>query len=60
MKQYTVFSLRIANILARQGFAIVGSGVNAKNPKLSVFYFEDTPEFRAALESLTKYKVIKV
>ena len=60
MKQYTVFSLRIANVLVRQGFEIVGSGVNAKNPKLSVFYFEDTPAFREALESLTKYKVIKV
>jgi hypothetical protein len=31
----------------------VGSGVNAKNPKLSVFYFEDTKEFRNALEQLT-------
>lgn len=56
MKQYTVFSLRIANILARQGFEIVGSGVNAKNPKLSVFYFEDTPAFRAALDKLTNSK----
>ena len=53
MKQYTVFSLRIANILARQGFQIIGSGVNAKNPKLSVFYFEDTPEFRKSLQQLT-------
>ena len=53
MKQYTVFSLRIANILVRQGFEIVGSGVNAKNPKLSVFYFEDTPEFQSALQKLT-------
>lgn len=54
MKPYTVFSLRIANILVRQGFSIIGSGVNAKNPKLSVFYFEDTPEFRKALNKLTE------
>lgn len=53
MKPYTVFSLRIANILVRQGFEIIGSGVNAKNPKLSVFYFDDTPAFRAALKRLT-------
>lgn len=53
MKPYTVFSLRIANVLVRQGFEIIGSGVNAKNPKMSVFYFEDTPKFREALESLT-------
>ena len=52
MKYYTIFSLRIANILAKKGYQIYGSGVNAKNPKYSVFYFEDTPELRADLEKI--------
>lgn len=54
MKQFTVFSLRIANILAKKGYEILGSGVNAKNPKYSVFYFEDTPQLRAEIEELIK------
>lgn len=52
MKQYTIFSLRIANELAKRGFAIQGTGVNIKNPKYCVFYFEDTEELRAELNKL--------
>ena len=51
---YTIFSLRIANALAKQGFEIVNTGINVKNPKYSVFYFKDSEELRTALDKLTK------
>lgn len=54
MNTYTIFSLRIANALARQGFKIVNTGINIKNPKYSVFYFEDSQELRDALDKLTE------
>ncbi len=52
MKTYTIFNLRFANILARKGFQLVGTGVNYENPKFFVYHFEDTPELRAELKRL--------
>lgn len=49
MKDYAVFSLRLTNILANKGFQIVRSKVNYKNPQFLVYYFEDTPELREAI-----------
>ena len=54
MGTYTIFSLRIANALAKQGFQIINTGINVKNPKYSVFYFEDSAELRQALAKLTQ------
>jgi hypothetical protein len=51
-KTYVVFSLRIANELVRRGFKIIETGINTENPKYKVFYFEDTEEFRAALNEI--------
>lgn len=52
-KNYTVYSLRLANELVSRGFMIVGTGVNDKNPKYNVFFFENTAAFRKALEEIT-------
>lgn len=52
MRKYVVFSLKIANELVRRGFKIVDTGINTENPKLKVFYFEDTKAFRAALKEV--------
>ena len=52
MKTYTVYNLKIANKLARKGFKLIATGINNKNPKYFVYFFEDTEEFRAELQSL--------
>ena len=52
MKTYTVYNLKFANILARKGFQMLGTGVNTKNPKYFVYFFEDTEEFRTELAKL--------
>lgn len=51
-KTYIIFSLRYANELVKRGFEIVETGINIENPKYKVFYFEDTEDFRAALEEI--------
>lgn len=52
-KNYTVYSLRLANQLVSKGFKIVGTGINDKNPKYNVFFFENTEEFRKVLKDIT-------
>ena len=52
MKDYVVYSLKMANILARKGFKVKGSGINTKFPQYLVYYFEDTPELRAAIAEI--------
>ena len=49
-KDYAIFSLKLANILATKGFQITKSRVNYKNPNYLVYYFKDTPELREAVE----------
>ena len=48
-KDYVVYSLKVANILARKGFKIKKSSINTKFPKYMVYYLADTPELRAAI-----------
>lgn len=54
MRDYMIYSLRVANALVKRGFEITNTCVNINNPKLKVFYFEDTPELRTALAELIK------
>ena len=51
-KDYVVYSLKVANILARKGFKIKKSSINTKFPKYMVYYFADTPELRAAIAEI--------
>ena len=52
-KYFVVYSLRIANALARKGFQIVDSRVNYKNPQFMVYMFENNPELQETLKKLT-------
>lgn len=54
MNKYYIFSLRLANALTENGFEIIGRGINTRNPKYSVFYFEDTKELRNTLQKLQR------
>ena len=53
MKKFVVYSQRIATQLKQRGFYIIDTGINTKNPKYTVFYFEDTEELRKAVQELT-------
>lgn len=51
MKDYVVYNLRLANLLAKKGFTIKSVGINKNNPKYSVYYFEDTAGLREIVKS---------
>lgn len=53
MKYYCIYTRRVAEKLIQRGFTIEKMGLNPRRPKLNIFYFEDTPEFQAALTEIT-------
>lgn len=48
-----IFKLWVANELINRGFEVVGWEVNINNPRLKVFLFENTTEFKKALKEVT-------
>ncbi len=48
-KLYIVYMPRIAAALRDLGFSIVKISANIKKPQYDVYWFEDTPELRAAI-----------
>ena len=47
-----VYSARVARELIDRGFMFVNTTYNPKRPDLNAFLFEDTEEFRQALEEI--------
>ena len=54
MKTYKIFTLKVAHYLTQKGFRVVGTLPNKDKPWLNVFEFEDSPEFRACLQTYKK------
>lgn len=54
MKEYAIFTWRLANALAQLGFKPIGKRLNYKDPTQEVILFEDTPSLRTAIQKLTK------
>ena len=54
LKEYAVFTWKLANKLHELGFKAVGTRLNYKDPTQEVILFEDTPELRAAIRTLTQ------
>lgn len=50
MKDYIVYSLRLANYLVNNDFKIKSTSINVNYPKYKIFYFEQTDELLAAIE----------
>ena len=48
-KLYIVYMPRLAAALRDMGFKIIKVSANIKKPQFDVYWFEDTPEFRAAI-----------
>jgi hypothetical protein len=52
MKLYPVFTRRLVIALEAQGFKVVHMEPNRNNPALTVYYFEETPALREAVQVL--------
>lgn len=59
MKDYIIYSLKLANYLANKGYQIKKTAININNPKYNVYYFEDLPELRAEVENFKSALVEK-
>ena len=55
-KEYAVFTWKLANKLHELGFKAVGTRLNYKDPTQEVILFEDTPDLRNAIRTLTQKK----
>ena len=55
-KKYAVFTWKLANKLHELGFRAVGTRLNYKDPTQEVILFEDTPDLRNAIRTLTQKK----
>lgn len=49
MLYYVVYSKKVTRELERLGFKVQKIEPNIKDPTRAVYFFEDTPELRAAL-----------
>ena len=49
---YKVFSMSIAIKLRKKGFKIMKTEPQYKKPEFDVYFFEDTAEFRKALNEI--------
>ena len=47
-----IYSSKIAGLLCRQGFFVIGTEPNPKKPWLDVFIFEATPQLEAAVDKI--------
>lgn len=56
MKNRLIFSAHMANYLYKNGFKIIDTQLNFKQPDHLVYVFEDTPELRQAMTDYTNAK----
>lgn len=52
MKLYPVFTRRLVIALESKGFKVIHMEPNRKNSALMVYYFEETPALREAVQEL--------
>lgn len=53
MALYPVFSRKLTRKLERRGFTVIKMAPNYEYPDKIVYYFEETPELRKAVNELT-------
>ena len=54
MKDFTVYTRRIAYELRLKGFRILRTEINPKHPQFECWIFEKSPELLAAFEELAR------
>lgn len=52
MKLYPVFTRRLVIALEAKGFKVIHIEPNRNNPALMVYFFEETPALREAVQAL--------
>lgn len=52
MKLYPVFTRRLVVALEEKGFKVIHMEPNRNNPALMVYFFEETPALREAVQEL--------
>lgn len=52
-KDFVIFNYKLAGELIKLGHEMVSTGINTKNPKLTVYYFKDTEALRRDFRKLT-------
>lgn len=53
-KLYIIYMPRVAAALRDMGFKLIKTTANTKKPQYDVYWFEDTPKFRAAIPIAAK------
>ena len=53
-KLYIIYMPRVAAALRDLGFKLVKTTANKKKPQYDVYWFEDSPELRAAIPKAAK------
>lgn len=53
-KLYIIYMPRIAAALRDMGFKLIKTTANIKKPQYDVYWFEDTPQLRAAIPAAAK------
>lgn len=48
-KLYIIYMPRVAAALRDMGFKLIKTTANIRKPQYDVYWFEDTPDFRAAI-----------
>ena len=51
MRDYLVYSLKMAHYLINKGFEVKNTSININNPKYKVYYFENNDDLLAAVNS---------
>lgn len=55
-KLFHCYSARLASLLRRNGFEIIGTRINTRYPEFDVFLFYETPELLAVVENYCSQK----
>ena len=50
MREYVIFSKRLAKTLVSMGFELLRTEPNRERPQYSVFIFENTPSLRSSID----------
>ena len=54
MKEYIIYSRRVALELRKQGFNLLRTGINENFPQYNTYIFEDSAELHRALANMNK------
>ena len=54
VKEYAIYSRRLAYALRQQGFRIIRTEVNELKPQFDVYIFENSVDLQIAITSLTR------